>query len=298
MHQGKTAGERAICDDAALSEADRALADAYATLKRLLSRATFETIQAGQRAWLAYAHKSCGGDGLQAEGSGENRHIADCFYAGYESRTARLKDMQLAKAGSSVLEPRMQFRADIRRRIEETDIYPVMSGGPQAAAFNVFISWRFALGTSRINEKEMFQAADGSSKMKFHAHRSYSVARFDNRIASLQLTDNDYTGGNRDALSQRSFAWDLTRGRLVTLEDIFAPGKDWQTFAAEKCKESLESQLEDMEQSRIPDEEIAKTVRDSKSWLWGPDKVTIVFMPGTIGGLTAGEIDAGSRLRS
>ena len=69
--KAKTTGERLICGDAALSKSDRALADAYAALKRSLPPASFATFQAAQRGWLAYTNKTCGADGSMPDAAGE-----------------------------------------------------------------------------------------------------------------------------------------------------------------------------------------------------------------------------------
>lgn len=57
------------------------------------------------------------------------------------------------------------------------------------------------------------------------------------------------------------------------------------------CKENLDRQ-EGAGPGAIPDEEIAATVSAGASWLWGKGKATAVFMPGSIGGVAAGEFDA------
>jgi uncharacterized protein YecT (DUF1311 family) len=291
--KAKTTGERLICGDAALSKSDRALANAYGALKRSLPPGSFATFQAGQRGWLTYANKSCGADGAMPEAAGEGRRIAECLTSEFDSRTELLKDLTPEKSGSLVLEPRMRFRADADRHVEETDIYPWMSGDDvQASAFNEFISKTFELGKWRMDDKEVFDTGDDPGEMKFHAHSFYTVTRFDGRIVSLQVSSNDYTGGNRDNLSQGSYAWDLERGRLVTLADIFATGKNWKKFVAGLCKENLDRR-EGAGQGAISDEEIAATVSAGASWLWGKGKATVVFMPGTIGGVAAGEFDAG-----
>ena len=163
----------------------------------------------------------------------------------------------------------MRFRADAAKHKEETAIYPWMSGGPQADVFNAFIAKTFELGKWRMDDGDMREAADDTGEMRFHAHRYYVVARFDGRVVSLQLSDNDYTGGNGDRLSQRSYTWDLQRGRPVGPGDIFAAGKDWKTFVAGYCKKDLERQHEGEEQGAISGEEIAATVSASASWLWG-----------------------------
>ena len=289
--KAKATNELAICHDAALSKSDRALAEAYGALKRSLPQSSFATFQAGQRSWLAYVNKVCGADAAMPEAAGDERRIAECLAQEFDSRTTLLKDLKVEKAGALVLEPRMRFRADAEKHIEETEIYPYMSGGPQAEAFNAFISKTFDLGKWLMDDKEMFQTADDTGEMRFHAHRFYSVARSDGKIVSFQVSGNDYTGGNRDNLTQGSYTWDLQRGRLVTLADIFAAGTNWKKAVAALCKEELENQPEGPEPGAISDEEIAAAVKSDASWLWGKHKATIVFMPGTIGGLPAGEID-------
>ena len=56
-----TAVERAICADAALSEADRELSDLYSKQRSRLTGAEFRHLQNDQVRWLGYVRRSCGG---------------------------------------------------------------------------------------------------------------------------------------------------------------------------------------------------------------------------------------------
>ena len=136
----KTTGERLICIDAALSKSDRALDEAYTALKRGLPSASFATFQSAQRAWLAYAMENCGADRPMPEALGDRNVVAECLNTAYSDRADLFSGVKADKAGAMVLEPRMRSRARAEAHIEETDIYPWMSGGPQSAAFNAFIS--------------------------------------------------------------------------------------------------------------------------------------------------------------
>jgi hypothetical protein len=58
--------------------------------------------------------------------------------------------------------------------------------------------------------------------MKYHARRSYSVARFDARIVSFKIATDDYAGGNQDARRQIGLTWDVATQRPVTLDQPLA----------------------------------------------------------------------------
>jgi uncharacterized protein len=287
----KTTGERLICIDAALSKSDKTLGEAYAALKRDLSPGSFATIWSAQRAWLAYTMQSCRADVPMPEAFGDRNVVTECLNIAYGDRVNPFSDLKADKAGPAILEPRMRFRASAEMGIEETDIYPWMSGAPTAGAFNAFVYRTLSLNRWRMNDKHIFDADSAPAGMRRFARRTYTTARFDGRVVSFQVSTDDYAGGNHDAFGQRSLTWDLPKARLIALDDVFAKNVDWKPFVAERCKEQLHQQFSERNAPDLEDGEIADTLADGRNWLWGTDKATVVFLIGTIGGLTGGESD-------
>jgi uncharacterized protein len=289
--KAKTIADRLICTDAGLSKSDRALAAAYAKLKTAESAESFATTQKAQRGWLDFTIKSCVGDAPMPETLGDRNVIVDCLSVDYADRAEELSDPAVEKAAALVLEPRMRFRSRAKPSVEESDVYPWMSGGPQAEAFNAFVAKIYALDRWRIDEKGAFPSDDDDSAMKYHARRSYSVARFDARIVSFKIATDDYAGGNQDARRQIGLTWDMATQRPVTLDDVFVKGSRWKAAALAYCKKDLHKQFAEREAPDLSDEEIAVTVNSSTAWLWGADKATVVLSVDLIGGMPGGEFD-------
>ncbi len=202
----KTTGERLICRDAALSKSDKKLGEIYSALKKSESSQSFATFCSARDAWFAYVMKSCAADVPMPKVFGDRNIIAECLNREYFEHADLLDGLQAEKAGALALEPRMRFRTRTKPFIEESDIYPWMRGGPQAAAFNAFIFKTLELGKWRMDDKDLFQFGDAiAEEMRLYARRSYTVARFDRRIVSLQVSNHDYIGGQHDALGQNAY---------------------------------------------------------------------------------------------
>ncbi len=288
--QAKTTGEKLICRDAALSASDRKLGEAYAALEKSVSPDSFATFRAGQRAWLAYASKSCGADVPSPASIADRNNITDCLRTEYADRAELLGDLRVATAGALTLEPRMRFRTRAKTPTEESDVYPRLRGGAAATAFNAFVGKALALGKWRMDDRRLFWL-DAVGDMRLTARRTYTVVRFDSRIVSLQVATRDFTGGNHDILGLQAVTWDLVKGRAVTLDDVFAKDKDWKTFVLGVCRDDLHQQMSERDAPNLDDAEIAAAIAASSQWLWGPEHATVVVPIDTIGGLPGGEFD-------
>jgi hypothetical protein len=209
----------------------------------------------------------------------------------FADRVNLFRDLKADKAGAAVLEPRMRFRARMDERIAESDVYPWIRGGRGAAAFNAFVFRTLMLGRWRTDDREVFPTDEDLGSMRRSARRVYTAGRFDDHIVSFQVSTDDFAGGNHDLLDQRSFTWDLARARLITLDDVFAPTSGWKVFVAARCKEELHKQFDERNATDPDDAEIAEILAESRNWVWGADQATVIFIFGTIGGLSGGEFD-------
>jgi uncharacterized protein len=287
----KTTADRLICADAGLSKSDRELASAYTRLKAKQSAESFATVQKAQRGWLDFTIKNCVGDAPMPETMGDRNAIVECLRDDYDGRVAELSNLTVEKAGALVLEPRMRFRSRAKPIVEESDAYPWLSGGPAAEAFNAFIAKFYALDRWRMDEKGALPTDAGNSDAKYRMRRSYSVARFDARVVSLQIATDDDIGYNHDVRRQTAQTWDMTKQRPIAFDDVFVKGGGWKATALAYCKRSLHKQFAEREAPDLTDEEIAKTIGSSAAWLWGADKATVIFYVDLIGGMPGGEFD-------
>ncbi|MDR3513468.1 MAG: lysozyme inhibitor LprI family protein [Caulobacteraceae bacterium] len=289
--QARSTGEQLVCTDAALSKADQVLSRAYAALRMAETPESFATLRTAERAWLSYALKSCGAEKALPGPGGERNRITECLTEEYDARGGLLKDLKVERAGAMTIEPRMRLRTRASPYTEETDVYPWMNGGARATVFNAFVFKTLALDHWRTDDRKAFGAGEDFGDMHLFGRRTYSVARWDDRIVSLQISTDDFTGGNHDALDRTSVTWDLVENRQVRLGDIFSPGRDWQDFAFDFCKRDLHRQMQERGTPDFDDAEIRAAVASGGSWLWGVDTAQVIFMADFLAGAPGGEFD-------
>ena len=282
--------DRLICIDADLSKSDRRLNESYRTLKASESPQSFATFQAAQRAWLAYMKKTCHADVPFPDFVGDRNMIVGCFEGALSDRADLFEGLRGERAGALMLEPRIRFRVRYAPKVEESDIYPFMSGGPQAAAFNAFIARTMKLNRWRMDDPDVIPPDDGGGDIQLYTWRSYGVTRFDGRIVSFQISTDDFAGSH-DARQVAGYTWDVARARVVTLADVFAPNANWKKALIPYCQKSLHKQFEDREAPDLDAAEIEATLADPGSWQWGKDKATVVFWVDLMGGMPGGEFD-------
>jgi uncharacterized protein YecT (DUF1311 family) len=285
--QAKTAGEQMICTDAVLSKADRKMAAAYARLKRTESPESFATVQAAQRAWLAYVNHACGAGRPMPDDQGEKNDISSCLTDNYTDRAERLANAEVEKSGQLVLEPRMRVLTRNRPSTEESDIYPWLHGTANAPAFNAWIGEALKLDKRRMDDKDLFPFGDEPADMRLYAHRTYSVARFDTKIVSLQIATFDYTGGAHEAINETSLNWDMREGKPIVLAAVFAKGDGWKRFVINYCLKDLKAQdAENAERDNV-----APVVRDGNNWLFSDKHAVVHFTVYTVASFAGGEYD-------
>ena len=276
--KAKTTSEQLICSDAALSVSDKRLGAAWRALKRSLSGESFATFQTAQRAWIAYATKACGADVPMPATAGERAPIADCLNTEYGDRARLLEGAKAQKSGALLLEPRMRFRTRPEPATEESDIYPVMSGGPEAAAFNAFISRTLKLDRWRMDDKTVFRYGDDVGDARLHAQRSYLVERFDVRVVSILVGTSDFVGGHDEEYGGFSVNWDLAKARPISFDDIFVKTSGWRQFATRTCLDDLRRQIKRDDKSADLDiSDVGKQLSDAGSWLWRKGGAIVTF---------------------
>jgi len=288
--KARTAGEKLICLDEDLSKFDRQMAAAYTRLSKTQTPDSFATVQASQRAWLAYITKSCGSGRPMTDDLWVKNDIRNCLYEEYDDRARSFDDLKVFKAGTLTLEPRMFFHSRAKPSTEESDCYPWMTGGPEAPAFNAYIAKKLAPGKSRLDNKDLSVSKyDIDSHLRLFARRTYSVRRFDAGIASLLFTTLNFFGGEQ-GLNEISFNWDVQRRKPIGLDDIFAKGKKWDRFVVDYCMEDLESQFNNG-QSGPDRSEVAQVVGEGGNWLFDKDKAIMHFTFHALASISVGETD-------
>lgn len=289
--KAKSTGERLICSDAGLSKSDNALAQSYSAIRKTVSPESFASFRDGERGWLAYMMKACKANVAWPDLAADRAPIIDCMSQMLDARTELFDAVTGAKAGALTLEPRLRFRTRDNPPTEDSDIYPVMSGGPQAAAFNAYVTKALKLNGWRMDDKTIFRYGDDLDEgATLHAHRSYSVVRFDDRVASLSFGTSDFTGGHDEEHGGFALNWDMAKAKLIALGDVLTG--NWQPvvlgyatkFIAKKVKEDNASA--DMDVSGLKTQ-----LLDNANWLWKKDKAIVSFSVFMNGGMPAQAYD-------
>jgi uncharacterized protein len=232
--KAKTTGERLICWDAGLSRSDNALSQSYQAIRKSESPENFATIQAAERGWLAFLMKTCKASIAWPDQVGDRDAISQCLSQLLDDRTQLFDGVKGAKFGALTIEPRMRFHTRDNPVTEESDIYPVMSGGPQAAAFNAYIAKALMLDKWRMEDKTLFRyGSDVADDAFLHAHRSYSVTRFDSRIVSLGFSTSDFVGGHDEERGGFTLNWDMAKAKPIAVGDVLTGG--WEPFVLDYC---------------------------------------------------------------
>jgi len=289
--KAQTAGEQIVCNDVELSQADRKMAAAYARLKRTETPESFATVRDSQRAWLAHLMRGCNANGKLPDDAGARNTIKDCLTDDYTSRADHLHASEVARAEPLTLEPRMRYFQRAKPDTQESDIYPWMSGDAKAAAFNAWIAKTLQLSKRRMDDKQLFPFNDLPPDMKLSADRSYRVIRFDQRIASLQVSTYDFSGGAHEVLGESSLNWDVKNAKPITLADVFKPGSAWRKFVDAYCLKDLHAQIAQRRGSGPEASGIDPVVKDGANWLFAKDHAVVHFTVYAVASFADGEFD-------
>jgi uncharacterized protein YecT (DUF1311 family) len=275
--KAKITGEKLICTDAKLAQSDQNLAAAWHKLKQSIAPESFAGFQAAQRAWITYEMKDCGGTGPMPDPGGETDKITSCLGDAFDARAELFDGLKTEKSGALTIEPHIRFRMRANPDTEEADIYPVMSGGPQAAAFNAFIAISLKLGKWRMDDKAIFRY-DDVEDMKLHAHRDYYVDRFDSRVVTVNIGTSDFAGGHDEERDVIPLAWDIQKSKPFTLDDVFAPAADWKKFVANYCNKDLLRQTKaDGLTDDLTEQDVRTAISSDRNWVWDKDHATVMF---------------------
>ena len=225
--KARTVGEKAVCFNEELSKFDRQMGAAYTRLSKTESPESFAAVQSAQRGWLTFMMKFCKANGPFQPELPRDEDIESCLHEPYLNRAELFEGAKVLQEGTLRLEPRMRFFSRQKPAGMESDAYPSMTGGPGAAAFNKYIAATLRLNGRSIGGKKPLDP-ELPETMLLESRRNFSVARFDARIASLQIATYEYAGGNQGTADAFSINWDIERKKPVTLDDIFIKSKKWR----------------------------------------------------------------------
>ena len=165
--------------------------------------------------------------------------------------------------------------------------YPQLEGvnSPSVARFNEMIRSQVTKDTSDYRD-DFRKGSDGSE-----FDLSYLVGVANNDLVSVDLIYYFYFGGagQRNALS-KTINYDLKRGRLIKLEDLFRPGADFKKLLGDYCLRDLKNQFKDEKWAtdELMQQHVEHVVGDDDKWKITPEGLDLIFDSMEIGPPGAG----------
>lgn len=92
---------------------------------------------------------------------------------------------------------------------------------------------------TRLNEYEVFAAADARNRKRYAFQASYKVKYNDNGLLSVVVAGYEYTGGAHGNSWQKSLTADLKTGKVYRLGDLFKSGSDYRKIIDERVAQEI-----------------------------------------------------------
>lgn len=267
--QAKTPTETAICGNAELAAADKAMAQVYAAFRATLPRDQQQALLVDQRQWLTRRTAACGDKSDDA--------FVRCLLTETEARRRFLAGgSPNGAAGAPRLLP--HFFHEARKRYEITIAYPQIpnASGP-AAGFNKAMR-AAAFGKNVVTEYRSLDPPMVAGVANFY-EASYRVAYLDRRLASVVFEIATYTGGAHPNSARLGILFDLEQGRPWPLTDILADPRTAIDPIAGACKSRLEAEARKEDWELFDNADVAAVVREVENWSADKDGVEILFDP-------------------
>ena len=166
--------------------------------------------------------------------------------------------------------------------------YPQLQGaGANASKFNEEVR---ALVSKDVGDYKKLFGEDAGQGGELDL--SYYVSYADESLVSVDFSDYFYYfgAGSRNAAST-TFNYDLARGRVLKLADLFKPSSDYLKIISDACNRELQRQFKG---ESFPDAEriagsVEGVVGDEKKWLVSRDGLVVVFDSTEFGPSGSGE---------
>jgi len=148
-------------------------------------------------------------------------------------------DMRPASGGPTLIHRQRKVEDRALKSAIEVD-FPELSGvaGAVAGPFNRAIAGYIDAEMADF-EKDVKTIADGGGsvpgKAAFTLDIKYEEEPADRAVISLRFQAVSYTGGAHGVPTLRTFNYDLTRGRMLALDDLFLPGSGYLKILADRC---------------------------------------------------------------
>jgi len=279
-HQAKTPAETAICSNAELAAADKAMGRAYATLRAQLPPEQQKALLADQRRWVTRRTAACGDKSDDA--------LAQCLLAQTDARRRFLGgEGPNGAAGVPRIVPAL-FHEARKGRYEISIEYPQVLAprGPAAAAFER-VARAIAFGKDAVKEyREMEPPMAAGAENYYDA--TYNVTYLDPRLVSVIFTIGTYTGGAHPNSTRAALLFEWDKARALRLADILADPKQAVAAIAMMCKAQLEAQAKQEGWELFDNADVAGVVGETANWAADKDGVEILFDPYSVAAYVVG----------
>lgn len=283
--RAKTVKERIVCEwpDALLADS-RMNAD-FRRLQKALGKTNAAALLQSQRTFNSFVAAICKTGGKMPDDASQERDMAGCI-AGYTlTRADFLAGLDVYAAGSMRIEPAIVTRTKVTGKGDDisgwmtNDALPVMSGASRkiAEAFAQQIRKLFRANEPLLRGRDTLTGA---------ITRTYRIATMNENFISLVSTEHveagtsvpDYTFG---------LNFDLKSGKPLPLSAIFDRSENWKSAVVAAIRKDLN------EPDRFDEyREQILAGADNIVWLFGKDRVTVIWRPGGIGPGEYAEIPA------
>jgi uncharacterized protein YecT (DUF1311 family) len=269
--QAKTSAEQAICGNAELAAADKAMAAAYVALRAQLSSEQQKALLADQRRWVTRRTAACGDKAEDA--------LAQCLLT---ETDARRRFFAGESPNGATNAPRIVpavFHEARKGRYEISIEYPQMltPQGSSATAFNR-AAHAIAFGKDAVKEYRAMERPMAKGAENYY-EAGYEVTYLDPRLASVVFTIGTFNGGAHPNSARVTLMFDLTNGRALKFADVLADPKPAVAEIGAACKAQLAALATKEDWELFDNADVAAVVGEATNWAVDKDGVEILFDP-------------------
>lgn len=270
--------ERAICNNAKLSKADRELATVYGALAGKLAGVAKEHLLKDQLNWLSSRAKAC---------TGESEAVTRCLGNRYEQRIATLRaageggypyvsEQSLLKTGKVKA---IRYEIDAR--------YPQFDGNADFSTINKAFATAAAEGAKNATPGN---DADVGREQMWTYEQGFELFRPGPNAVTVQVTSYVFTGGAHGSTNISATLVDLHSGTSVPPSEVFLPDAPWLTAVTDMARADLKKQFAErpgFEESLEP-KQFDKMMKEPERYLFKAGVLDLIFNQYEVGPYAAG----------
>ena len=284
-----TVRETTVCSSPALSALDGDLAKDYAAVRRQLTPASGDLVQADQREWLAWLDKVCPPNN-PAVG-----RVAECLTQNYKTRIDELtKGVQRRNGQLFYTRAHFVFVAGKPGAPgnQQSQNDPGFGYGdfawPQADAPNADLKqWNRAICNETVKVEAVspdgvFTTLDSSIQPSGYIDGGVERLSANAHFIEVRFVQSTYGwGAAHPNTGETTFLWSLGQHKAVTADDVFRSETHWQPALIEPAIAKLvkANGKEGLWTGKELHDGVADAVKDQTSWILAKDGLTIAFAP-------------------